>query len=410
VVEGDWWPDAMPPLEGATVAFDAPDGDRIERESGPDGTVTFEGIDWSLGTASATAFLEGYALYSATDLHADTMGEEHLIDGAVPLVLQAPAKPPVEQVTVRGTVTGLLDDSHYCWVSVAQCDNGDEVDGPAEVACTSELQFTVAVPRGAPFVLQAIENGGRQELPSGQGFDVALFQVAQKSFDALDADATGVVLDFAADGLETFTTERSIELPTRADSPVRDGWPYFYFCAREAYYCTGWPTHVDVSADGNQFDVSFLWVAPDWIEHPDVYTAIFDGGWEEPRISYQFTDGDPSTAEFERFIDSPAWISPASPTDPHPLHTPFEWESFDERATHALLTVRSGPLAEGEATLWVVRPGPGRTTVTVPAAPSTVDEAELLGSHQEVELTVGVFDWALNDFRDGGTAEHIIVP
>ena len=43
------------PMEGATVAFDAPGGERTETVSGADGKVTFEGVDWSLGTAAATA-------------------------------------------------------------------------------------------------------------------------------------------------------------------------------------------------------------------------------------------------------------------------------------------------------------------------------------------------------------------
>ncbi|HUT78715.1 MAG TPA: hypothetical protein VM285_13555, partial [Polyangia bacterium] len=117
--------DTWVPLEGATVAFDAPGGERTEAVSGADGTVTFEGIDWSLGTAAATAHAEGYVLASVVDVEPSVVGQLFSVDGAVALLVNELTTAP-ETVSVSGTATGLLDTAHDLVVNVVGVMAGSE--------------------------------------------------------------------------------------------------------------------------------------------------------------------------------------------------------------------------------------------------------------------------------------------
>ena len=73
------------PMEGATVAFDAPGGERTETVSGADGKVTFEGVDWTLGTAAATAHQPDYALGSVVNIDPSNLAGIFTIDDVIAL-------------------------------------------------------------------------------------------------------------------------------------------------------------------------------------------------------------------------------------------------------------------------------------------------------------------------------------
>jgi len=178
-----WGEPNSPPLGGATVAFDPPGAGRVEQVTGADGKVTFTGIDWSKGKAAATAFLDGYALWSGVNLDEARLAKATRVDDAVALPLFAAAAP--ETVTVKGTLTGLMDAAHSVFVNVVNTNAGTEWIGP------SAGTFTVSVPKGAPFMLQAAERS-QAYLPSGQGEDMPIFQVLEQSVGATTADMTGV--------------------------------------------------------------------------------------------------------------------------------------------------------------------------------------------------------------------------
>jgi hypothetical protein len=404
VVQANWYqlaPAVIPPIAGATVAFDAPDGTRSEAVSGADGKVTFDGIDWSLGTAAVTAFAPAHALYSAVDLDEAGMAQSHLIDGAVPLLLSDEKAPHVDSVHIRGTVTGMTDSTHELAINVAKGTAGtSEWDGPGTGT------FDVLVPAGQPFILQAREQS-TQALPSGQGYDMPIYQVAHQSFDAVTADVDDAVIDFATSALATHTGGTvTVGLPLRAGSPVRAAWPYIFFCPRNTWWCVGWPTHIDVSADGNRFEGSFLWVDPEWVEEPRNYCTVKDGGFGGRTLSVANTAGYPESGSLGTLLDVPEWITPADPSSPHALHQPLEWQVFEDSIKDTMLNISRYNYT---TTLWVVRAAPGKTTLRVPAAPSTVDEASLFGGAQHGVLQVGVFDWEHVDWTSIALSEPVLV-
>jgi hypothetical protein len=406
VVEGGAWSPQLPRIAGATVTLDAPGGERVERSSGVDGKVTFDGIDWSLGAASATAYLPEHALYSVLDLEHGTLDQVHLVDGAIPLVVEPLTPELVEGVTLKGNATGLIDPSHQVIVSVAhQVDVGRLDAGAPETAALGDGSFVLTAPRGEPFVLQAYERL-YSTLPSGQGFDAPIYQVAHKAFDGFDVDTADLAIDFGIDGLETFTGEVTLELPARAESPLRAGWPYIYVCPRETWYCTGWPTRVDISADGGRFELEMLWVEPEWAS-PRVWAGVMESQAAGVTLGGLYTDAYPESGSLGTVFDNPLWVSPSSSSEPHPIHEPFEWQLLDEGATDALLVVRS---SDGKSTRWLARPGPGRTTLTLPPAPSAVDEGTWLGAHQRAELLVGTMDWERIEWTAGAYAERLFLP
>ncbi len=385
------------PLEGATVAFDAPGGQRVEEATGADGRVTFDGVDWSLGQAAATAYLPDRMLSSVVNLDEAVLGQIFLIDGAVPLPMAVLTSTTPETATVSGTATGLQDQGHRLVVNVVGILGGSEWSGAGDGT------WTVAVPTGEPFVIQGVEGDNVTTLPSGQGYDRAIHQVAHQSHGAITDDTTGVVLDFGANALATQTADVSFSLPSRADSPVRDGWPYSFVCASNSRYCFGWPTHIDVSTDGNQFDVSLLWVEPTWAEDVVTSCQVNDGN---RLLALNNVPGYPQTGNLGLIPDVPAWTTPASSTAPHPLHEPIAWEQYEADVPISTLSL----IRTGGRAVWQIAAGANTTSLTIPAPPSPVDTAALLGTtFLGGQLTGGTVDWDAWAWTRYANAESILV-
>lgn len=358
-----------PKLAGATVAFDAPGGTRTELASGADGKVTFQGIDWSKGNATVTAYLEHYSLWSAVDFDSNALALAPLPDGAVPLHLIR-STPPM-MVTVSGTATGLKDAAHSYVVNVVHTSSGSEWGG------VSSGTFKVSVPTGQPFTLQGIELTPDTPLPSNQGYDMPVYQVMTQDFDAITADKTGVVLDFAAHAVTTKTASISVKLPTRAESPVRKGRGVSWVCPWESVFCTGWATHIDISADGTQFDASLLWHEPPWAKHPMTRVHVVDGtlGFDNVLTSFRSVNSWPTSGSIGALPDTPEWVTPAPGAASHPLYQAIEWKLFED-APYAQLWLNSGARVA-----WLVAAAPKATTLTVPEPPSTVDLYQLFGDY-----------------------------
>ncbi|MBW2456890.1 MAG: hypothetical protein JRI68_20410 [Deltaproteobacteria bacterium] len=371
------------PAAGATVAFDAPDGTRTEEVTGADGKVTFDGIDWSLGSASATAHLTDYALTSRVNLDETWLGVMELVNDAVPIGLGNLVEDTVETATVSGTFSGLQDTGHRMTISATGIMGGSLWEGPGTGT------FVLTVPTGEAFVIQGIEATQATILPSNQGLDWPIHQVAHQNHVAITDDVTGVVLDFGANAMTTHTASASFTLPTRADSPVRAGWPYTYICASNAYYCFGWPTHIDVSTDGNQVDMDFLWVEPTWAEGVGTMCRMNDHSSGQ-FLSINYVAGYPQGGDLGAIPDVPKWSSPATPTTPHPVHSPILWELFDADVPYMTMFMQRNTGTRP----WNIDSGPNTTSLTIPTPPSSVDAADLLGtSFITTEMYVGEIDW-----------------
>jgi hypothetical protein len=239
----------------------------------------------------------------------------------------------------------------------------------------------VSAPTGLPFVLHAFECGAQTLTQSGQGYDFPIYQIMEQSSDAVTADQTGVVLDFAANALTTKTADISATVPTRADSPVRKGRGSGVVCNRESLACTGYSTHIDISTDGNQFDDTLIWAEPTWVTHPWVQIAVYDGN---DRISSRTASSWPTSGSIGALPDTPEWVTPAPGTPSHKLHDAIEWKNFEDPPVTRLWLQGANGLA------WLVySASKTATTLSVPMAPSPVDEAQLFGVSLNGTLQTG---------------------
>ena len=364
------------PLEGATVALDAPSGERIEQVTDAEGKTTFSDTDWTAGTTSLTIHKDGYALLTLANIEAGHIMEE------MPVHLYGPAPPQPESVTLSGTFTGLLDPSRVCIVNVVRSPVATEWQG------TGSQTWGVRVPRGQPFTLQAHEVDFEQ-LPSGRGYSMPIYQTLKKDFDAIDVNTGGAVLDFVADAVQSYTADVWISLPARADSPLRTGNAVCLVAEANSLYTIGWSTYLDISTDGNQFDASLLWTQPAWAEGVRTFCRIVNP--QGSLLSIAYTEGYPQPGELNPLLDRPRWVAPANPTMAHPLHDPIEWELFDPGVAIQFNLYR------GSQRVWNVFMAVDTETITLPAPPSSVDPATFLGT---TPLTAYLYAYVLNEDGD----------
>jgi hypothetical protein len=93
---------ANPPIAGAVVAFDLPDGTRQETTTQADGTAVVQGVDWSKGSLALTVYEPKHQLYSWTGISTQVIEEW----GGQPLVVGIGSTDPIASVQVKGTVSG----------------------------------------------------------------------------------------------------------------------------------------------------------------------------------------------------------------------------------------------------------------------------------------------------------------
>jgi len=362
--------------EGAFVAFDPPGGERQEATVGADGRLTFHGIDWTAGDANVTAFLFGYVIKSVVGLNPTWIEELGATPSELDLTLEppAPADPPW-MVQVSGTATGLVDPAHDYIVHVfGDLLATDEWGGPGS------QPWSINVPTGVSFIIQALEQE-YTELANGRGYERPIYRVMHMEHGPVTGYTTGVELDFGAYEMATFTADVSMSYPPRADSPLHQGDPPgCATCAWNTHFCQGWPTYQELSTDASQVDLSMVWVEPVSAELPFWFCSVTAG----EVYSYTIVPGYPQPDDQASLIDVPRWITQSSPSAPHPVHDPLEWEWFETGLSYSSLSVtRDGN------TVWTVI-GHDSSSITIPAAPSVVDEAQLLGPTPMVRVFGGV--------------------
>jgi len=372
------------PVADAMVAFDLPGGERVERTTGADGRVTIYGVDWSQGSAAMTAYKDGYGMVSFVNLEANDLDATEnpflvIVDGAVAMYLMDLSPTPPPEITVTGTATRMADSSHNYTVSTLRSLVATTWSGSGSAA------FEVTAPLNEPFTLQAIEMTPIGVLPSGQGNDVDIHRAMELNLDPTAGPTLSVELDFFADEIPVYTADASMVLPARADSPLRDGIPYFLVGATDNVYTIGWGTPVDVSADGNSFGGTVSWVEPTLITEPYIYFMVNHtlSGARSVAIEPGYPQGgmlDPP------LYDVPRWVTPSDPQTEHPMHDPMAWDLFDDWTVALLIISRSG------IDIWRVNAGSGATSLTIPQPPSAVDQSSFLGPTFQAQLIGGLRD------------------
>jgi hypothetical protein len=345
------------PLQGATVALDAPGGERFEQVTGADGKATFEGIDWSVGLFTASAHMEGYNIVTFAGFDAVATIEA----GEPSTYLMNITSEPPESLTVTGTATGLVDPGHSYIVNVQRSWVASQWWG------NSFETFTATVPRDAPFTLQGVEYEGTYP---GPGIDMPIYRVMQMDFDPITEDISNLVLDFAAHEVQTHTADVWFSMPPRAASPLRTGTPACYVFD-ESPYPLGWAIRANISADGNLFDALLLWSEPSWVVDVTTQCIVYSQGMGS---STTFAAGFPQPGKMYDLMDVPRWISPADPATPYPLHGTLEWELFDQGVEPQLV------IWDVNKPIWIVYVADDAETLTLPEPPSSVDPITFLGT------------------------------
>jgi hypothetical protein len=352
------------PLAGAVVALDKPGGERVEKTTGADGWVEFDGIDWSLGTAATTVYKENYVMRSVVNIRQEHVEE---FNGELWMGL-LPRNPETDIVQVEGTAENMVSNTNFLGVYSPNFKTQHQHKGPV---------WSLDVEPNTPFTLVGVEFDPEDEPVSDRGISQDLVQWVTVEHSGVSDATTLVELDFAASTDATHTVDGSFALPTRSESLLRTntlgyvGVVNFNNSVFSSFF--GFPRFSDISADENRFEYTLEWIEPSGAT--DVYTQYYVINNFEHYFSSIWVPGYPTAGQQDfTLLDLPRLIAPSDPSENHPLHEPLQWETFDEDL-YALLF-----LNRGDGDIWKISTKDVGTGITVPQPPSTVDREAFLGT------------------------------
>lgn len=247
----DYAEELGPPLSGAQVALDAPGGQRIEQFTGPDGSTTFSGIDWSLGgSAAVTVYHPGYALRTEEGL-GPTANLSIAVYGRGP-------DPFGPEVTISGPITGVVSPTDYAYVTAS-----------APLATTYvgvATRYSLQVGKATPFSLIAVDLiAGDDASVMPRAYGGGTFVQWRRYDEPAESDDVTIGIDFEAGVALTPTTHvmGSIVLPKDDAGSFAASSPSLRVTTRESALnlYLGGPTQLDVSGDGGSFVYAASYVA-----------------------------------------------------------------------------------------------------------------------------------------------------
>jgi hypothetical protein len=100
-------------------------------------------------------------------------------------------------------------------------------------------------------------------------------------------------------------------------------------------------------------------------------------------LEYGYPQAGPGSAPL---LDVPEILSPAPNGPPHPVHAPVEVQFHEPEMDARMLLMRN------DVVIWWVYTHGDIDSVTVPHPPSTVDEAQFLGT-ANISTAMQVIDW-----------------
>ncbi|MFH2010948.1 MAG: hypothetical protein ABI333_30390 [bacterium] len=374
----------MPFLEGATVTVDLPGGERVEHTTGADGRVTIEGIDWSVGTANIQAHFPDKTL--ATLLANDATSVAEAVAGSDEGDLEiwlADIEPEAQVPTfvdVSGSATGFVDPAHDYLVHAVGVLAGERWIGP----CSDD--YLLSVEAGAAFTLLALEHKINW-VNNGLGYQLDLYRLMQLDVDPL-LDATTIDLDLEAHEISLLTVDASVIRDFRADSSLNALPLIVKSFAANALHAVGWASYSNPNAAGDFFDVTHRWTEQAGIDSPYTLYQLIQGSFEQ--YSIMQLPGYPQGGVIQGLLDVPEWITPSNVSMAHPLHSPMEFELFNDVPIKQLLLLRNDGSTYAPVQVVFVHSRDRRVSFTIPAPPSTVDTAQLYGASALMgQLTVG---------------------
>ncbi|MDI7267525.1 MAG: hypothetical protein QME96_05995 [Myxococcota bacterium] len=376
VVTSAWPGGGIGPASGAAVAFDGPDGVRIDAVTGATGRATFVVADWSAGdgTAAVTAYLDGHVMVSRVGITAEDAADDIEID--LPR-----AGDPEGLIAVSGRAAGMDSETSALVVSATVPNLASFGEGP---------EWAIDVVPGAPFSIVACERRGAPP-PSPRGLALEVLGWTVLEHAAVSAPTTASI-DFSA-AATPVVVNGSFALPSRADSPLRRNSYGFFIATSESSDMTaylGFPTLVDVAGGGGSFQYTGQYVRPDGVSDPATIYIVVRGS---AMRSMAVVDGWPADgANDPALLDVPTMTAPAG-TARHPLHDPISWDLHDAGVDVAVSVIRN------EETVWSVRAPRDAETATVPRPPSSIDADALLGT--------GLLEGRVGIWREDPTGERV---
>lgn len=351
-------PVPLEPVADVQVALDRPDGTRLgESTSDAEGLVVFELAEgeWPVDVAlSATAYHEDYVMHTLTGVVPPSSTEP------LPITIQPRWEAPTEdRVLVEGR-TRNRQTSGNGWLFVTST---------APYGTWFERQsstWALRTLRGVPFDVVAFNYFYTPV--SSWDYDLRVAQAARVSSDGLDDDSV-IDIDFEADAVVPTDFEGSFALPSRPSSPLlaRSSRPTVLVRVAGSYWSgfVGFQTRLRL--EGSVVEYGGVVVkTPEYGGNWYLYWVETGGSGGQ---SYAFGRGVPDGAQ-PQLLDLPEWVS----VDGQRIDEPLSWEIFDE-GVRPMVWIRS---PSGEV-IWQAEVPEDATSVTLPAPPSNVDLAGLLG-------------------------------
>lgn len=337
------------PVGGVIVWWTPPGGTRIETTADDEGRITFEGLDWSKGSAEILGVKGDYAptgaLVDEAFLASDRFpGSE---SGHKYLKLTPLAPPP--RVTWTGTATGMTDPTSRITVST-------DTWGPS---ATGTLPFRIQVPPSSTFNWSAY--AWRLISSDTRGYEAQILDFASGEMQS-GAESFEASIDFAADAATPVRASGTFPVMNSARSTLGavGAGGVIVWARRNLAGQIGTAERVAISGNGANVEYDAAWIEPSWA---DLMTTAYSltGGGEH---SVTLLRGPPRQGAHEvPLMVPPTWQESTGPI--HPIDQPLRWVT-DEPEVPVVLTVviPSG----GTARLggrWALPPG--TTEFTLPA-------------------------------------------
>jgi hypothetical protein len=349
------------PAEGATVAADLPDGTRVEQTTEVDGTVRFEDVGWSHGTASVTAYLKGYRMVTHLGVKES--------DGKQTLVLVGAET--ASTTTVRARLRNAPPTANY--FALGASTPSWSIEGSWFRAFTE-----TGVEQGRPFtaigmVAEWFERAG-QTLQMGDAAWVLIEH--EGSTEPIDIE-----LDFGGSVLTEVRAAGTVWAPSQG--PAKEAPPRGWIRARGGSLLLGLCASSAQSQPADPTEFSFSWRYVEPIDPTRVFTtysAVVAGSdWVG---SFVEVPGYPQDGfELDAFLPAPELITPSNASEA------ISWKAANDPDAIPTLVIgdpnRSPPpgtLPILRAWSWILKGKPGMTTATLPTLPSTAQISEIYGA------------------------------
>ncbi|MCA9670405.1 MAG: hypothetical protein KC503_32640 [Myxococcales bacterium] len=335
----------------AMVALDQADGTRLEKLTGSDGRVTFSEVDWSAGPIALTVGKQGYGLVSSVNIDGTYLAS---VD-ELPVILTALKSPA--HVAITGTATNTDPSATYLTVT----SNRAQVSSQR-----NDLSFGLSVDKGEPFTLIGLQWTEGPKPSGARDFAETLLGWTELAQPAAQ-ESQSVTLDFA-NALAPETHSGTITLPANTSLVATASRAFVRVSDLSSGLFLGAVTVSSCGATSCTFEAEHVETQAALSPVTSYILLVFDGITSLVRRQGYPKAG--ASVTVDGFLVEPRLIAPTNTKQAVPLRDRISWEC--------------GPDAEGSGLvigggIWTVTARAGRNDVTVPLAPTGIDERALLG-------------------------------